>query len=424
MNKTKLSCYRIVVGYKKIKENPMRYPFIWVNLISSIYFLIYILNFNFDVNIWGQIIKFTLMIGLTIISILILLFLLIKIGTPRRFNRIQENLKKTGLKNTNNELPILLNEFKHPTRKHIFHYLFFSNGLSLKDFIDKRERIESALNTHILEIDKADTNNKIIITASNFSLSYFDKIIDWTDSYLRTDDFTLVLGETINNQLTLNISKTPHILIGGASGSGKSILLKLLIKQAINKNATVILADFKGGVDFPKSWHEQCNIILSLDELLVSLANLNSILEERKKLFYNTNVSNIQEYNIITKQQISRIIFACDEISEVLDKVGLTKENKEKVLQVESYLSIFARQGRAFGIHLILATQRPDANILNGQIKNNMSYRICGRADKILSSIILDDTIANTRIPKDSQGIFINQDNLIFQSYWFDDKQL
>ena len=57
--------------------------------------------------------------------------------------------------------------------------------------------------------------------------------------------------------------------------------------------------------------------------------------------------------------------------------------------QIETRLSTIARQGRAFGIHLILATQRPDAAIIPGQIRNNMDFRVCGRADSVLSSMII-----------------------------------
>ena len=83
--------------------------------------------------------------------------------------------------------------------------------------------------------------------------------------------------------------------------------------------------------------------------------------------------------------------------------------------------SCIARQGRAFGIHLILATQRPDATILTGQIRNNIDCRICGRADNVLSQIILDSTEAADRIPKDAQGRFLKHDGTVFQGYLFDE---
>ena len=109
---------------------------------------------------------------------------------------------------------------------------------------------------------------------------------------------------------------------------------------------------------------------------------------------------------------------------EVLDKTGLSKQQKDEILKIESELSIIARQGRAFGIHLVLATQRPDAAILNGQIRNNIDTRICGRADNVLSQIILDNTDASDKIAKSSQGRFLTNSGKIFQAYWFDENIL
>ena len=118
---------------------------------------------------------------------------------------------------------------------------------------------------------------------------------------------------------------------------------------------------------------------------------------------------------------MDRIVFAVDEVAEILDKTGLTKAEKEQVARIENRLSTIARQGRAFGIHLFLSTQRPDANILSGQIRNNIGYRICGRADNVLSMIILDNTDASDKIPNDAQGRFLMGDGTVFQAYWFDD---
>lgn len=97
------------------------------------------------------------------------------------------------------------------------------------------------------------------------------------------------------------------------------------------------------------------------------------------------------------------------------------KARKELLAQIEARLALIARQGRAFGIHLILATQRPDANILPGQIKNNMNIRICGRADTTLSTIIIGDGRAAEQIPHDAQGRFIMEDGTVFQAYYFND---
>lgn len=154
------------------------------------------------------------------------------------------------------------------------------------------------------------------------------------------------------------------------------------------------------------------------------LVSITDELQNRKQILRTAGVANIDEYNRNAEKKLYRIVFACDEIAEVLDKTGLSKQQKDEILKIESELSIIARQGRAFGIHLVLATQRPDAAILNGQIRNNIDTRICGRADNVLLQIILDNTDASDKIAKSSQGRFLTNSGKIFQAYWFDENIL
>ena len=139
---------------------------------------------------------------------------------------------------------------------------------------------------------------------------------------------------------------------------------------------------------------------------------------------YHTHVFHRYESQPPKESLHHRHVYACDEVAEVLDKTGADSERKKLLSQIESRLSTIARQGRAFGIHLILATQRPDATIIPGQIRNNMDFRVCGRADSVLSQIILDNTSAAEQIPKDARGRFITGDGIVFQGYLFDEGQL
>jgi len=216
----------------------------------------------------------------------------------------------------------------------------------------------------------------------------------------------------------------PHVLLGGATGSGKSVLLKSLIMQCVKKGATVFIADFKGGIDFPPVWHKYCRIVTEEAELLDLLDFLLDELHNRKALLASTGYANISEYNKNTAKILPRYVLACDEVAELLDKTGLDKSKKEMVLAIEGKLATIARLGRALGIHLIFATQRPDANVISGQMKSNFNYRICGRADNVLSQIILDDTTAADQIPKDALGRFITHNGVVFQGYWFDDNSV
>jgi len=344
--------------------------------------------------------------------------LIVFLGTPKGAREINQSLNIVGLVNHAGQSPLLLKRCKEYGMTIME---FEPNGIPLSDWKEKREDIETALNIHIENIGYGKSRDKIVLQAISGNENLPD-VVHWKNKYLSDEDFTLIFGQSRTGQTKINLAKIPHILLGGSTGSGKSVLLKLLIMQCVKKDAEVFIADFKGGVDFLPVWHERCNIITEENTLLEVLTDLADELEKRKQEFREYGCANISEYSKMNAAKIKRIVFACDEVAEVLDKTGLSKDAKELVTQIEGKLSIIARQGRAFGIHLILATQRPDANILAGQIRNNIDFRVCGRADNVLSQIILDNTNAAEQIPKDSQGLFITHDGVIFKGYLFDEK--
>ena len=334
---------------------------------------------------------------------------------------VQEQLRSVGLVNHSDEAPELKRRSKDKSNPRISIWEFTSQGIPLKVWNDKQAAIETALDITIVKIQNGSGKSRVLLYAVP-AISDLPEIIQWSDKYLSRQSSILSLGESFTGPVMVDLAKVPHILLGGSTGSGKSVLLKLLLMQAIRKETDVCIADFKGGVDFPPAWHKSCRMCFEEQSTLELLTELTEELERRKGLFASAGLPNIDSYNAGREEKLKRHIFACDEIAEMLDKTGLTKEQKETVTKIESRLSMIARQGRAFGIHLILATQRPDANILSGQIRNNINCRICGRADNILSQIILDNTAAAEQIPKDASGRFLLHDGTVFQAYWFDDE--
>lgn len=349
--------------------------------------------------------------------------ILILYGTPIGSFKIMSELQRIGLTNSAGETPILTAKTKDEKQSEVIVFEFDGVGIPLAEWENKRQRIEAALNVHIVKLKEGKNKRSILLYAVPAG-NQLSSRIDWNDSYLIKDSSTLVLGKSLMGTVTVDLSKIPHILLGGSTGSGKSVLLKLLLMQAVKKNAVVSIADFKGGVDFPSVWHDKCKMCFDEDNLSQLLTELVDELQHRKVLFRENECHNLDEYNKRTGKALQRYIFACDEVAEILDKTGLTKEQKDKVSLIESKLSVIARQGRAFGIHLILATQRPDANILSGQIRNNIDCRVCGRADNVLSQIILDSTAAAEQIPKDAAGRFLLHDGTIFQAYLINENSL
>ena len=353
---------------------------------------------------------------LIVAGITVTILILIPIGK----RSVQDQLKSIGLVNHSEAVPELKSKRKDKSNPKITIWEFTSQGIPLKVWKDKKEAIETALDITIVKIKNGSGKSRVFIHAVP-AVSDLPDMIKWKDQFLSQQSFILNLGESFTGPVTVDLARVPHILLGGSTGSGKSVLLKLLLMQANKKGANVCIADFKGGVDFPPIWHKECQMCFEEQSTLELLTELTEELERRKRLLKAAGLPNIDHYNAATGDNLKRYIFACDELAEMLDKTGLTKEQKEIAVKIESRLSVIARQGRAFGIHLILATQRPDSTILNGQIKNNINCRICGRADNVLSMIILDKTDAADQIPEDAQGRFLLQDGTMFQAYWFDD---
>ena len=345
------------------------------------------------------------------------------IGMPFGASSISNNLHRIGFVNSVGEAPLLLSKSIDKNNSKIITLEFKTFGIPLSEWADNQDRIESALNIHIDEIYEGKNCRSVIVKCVDGENRLSD-FIEWSENMLSKECFEIVLGEGYSGRVSVNIAKIPHMLIGGSTGSGKSVLLKLVLMQCVKKDAKVYIADFKGGVDFPPIWHIKCSLLTDEKTLYKVLVSITDELQNRKQILRTAGVANIDEYNRNAEKKLYRIVFACDEIAEVLDKTGLSKQQKDEILKIESELSIIARQGRAFGIHLVLATQRPDAAILNGQIRNNIDTRICGRADNVLSQIILDNTDASDKIAKSSQGRFLTNSGKIFQAYWFDENIL
>lgn len=349
--------------------------------------------------------------------------LIVIMGTPRGEKTAREGLQKIGLVNHAGESPILIAKWQDSNNSKLTVWEFDPCGIPLSDWEDKQGRIETVLDITIAKMTWAE-GKKIVRVYSTPAENAYPAILLWKEKYLSPGNFVLVLGESFIGQVSVNLVNTPHILLGGSTGSGKSVLLKVLLMQALLKGADVYISDFKGGVDFPIVWRQKCHMCFQESDLLCVLDQLVNELKFRKRELADSGCSNLDTYNKITGAALPRLIFACDEVAELLDRTGLNKEDKEKLNQIENRLATIARLGRAFGIHLILATQRPDANILPGQIKNNLDFRVCGRADNVLSQIILDNTSAADQIPKDARGRFITGDGTVFQAYFLDEKQL
>lgn len=351
-------------------------------------------------------------------SILFVIGILLLYGHVFEAWKIHKGLLRLGMYNHLYEAPTFL--YKEVFDKIFFTYYFESIGISIEEWSKRKYALENVFNASISKIELGKDMSHIIIHGMSGKRD-FTPIYIWNKECKTKDAVVLNAGHSMHGCVEIPLNIYPHILIGGSTGSGKTLLLKVLLYQAIQSDYHVLIADFKGGVDFSKEWKNRCIFIEDIPSLIGQLNKILIELEVRKKLLVEAECENIDELNQLEDFNLKRIIFACDELAELFDTAGMDKEQKEQKKKIEGMIATIARLGRAFGIHLILSTQRPDADIVPGQIKNNIPYRICGRADSILSRIILDNTDAAEIIPDDIPGVFINHKGDLFKGYLLSD---
>ncbi|HCC34537.1 MAG TPA: hypothetical protein DEQ02_02410 [Ruminococcaceae bacterium] len=308
---------------------------------------------------------------------------------------------------------------KEEDKKEIF---AFRSNIPLETWRKSVPQLETAMDCNILRIDAGKSKKEVILTtvATDFVLP---ENILWRDSYISDKDGELVIGENALDQIKFDLNRVPHVLAAGETGSGKSVILRAMLWQMAKKKSVLFMLDFKGGVEFGLRYEKYGEVITDRKQAVRLLELLVKENERRLLTFRQKEVKNLKEYNNLTGESLSRIGVFCDEIAEMLDRKGSSKEEKEIMEQLDGYLSTLARLSRATGINLFLGVQRPDANVLTGQIKNNVPVRICGRfADKAASEIVLGNTDA-VKLP-DVKGRFLfkaGADTVEFQAYYFDD---
>lgn len=193
--------------------------------------------------------------------------------------------------------------------------------------------------------------------------------------------------------IDLGNNQTPHLLIGGSTGGGKTNLLNQIICTLLRnsyKNQKLVFIDLKR-VEFwryrkiPHLWHP---VVTLPHEVTECLQKIQHELDRRIAMFQAADVSNIVVWNSVRTPKLPFIVVVFDEIANLM----LNKEFKN---QTEHLLANGLAQGRAFGIHFILCTQRPSVDVVTGLIKSNVPTRVSFKSDSPGSRTILENDMAS-----------------------------
>ncbi|KWU59015.1 cell division protein FtsK [Bacillus mycoides] len=195
-------------------------------------------------------------------------------------------------------------------------------------------------------------------------------------------------------------SNSPHLLIAGETGSGKSsmvrVVLATLIQYVSPEKLHLYLGDLKNSeFHFLRRVKHVKEVCMEENEMKIMLQKLWKEIRERRTLMEEYEVDHIDAYNNINPN------FQKPYILLAIDEVAMLKEEKECMATIEKISAI----GRSLGVFLMLSMQRPDAKVLDGKLKLNMTVRIGFKCDSVINSNIMG-TPGSEYLEQSGQMIF------------------
>jgi S-DNA-T family DNA segregation ATPase FtsK/SpoIIIE len=208
-----------------------------------------------------------------------------------------------------------------------------------------------------------------------------------------TSKLTFALGRDVSGKAyAVDLARMPHLLIAGATGSGKSVcvnaLITSLLMRATPSEVELVLVDLKrvelaAYADLP---HLKAPVIVEPNQARAALTWAVGQMEDRYKLLAARGERNIGAYNASPRveedERLPYLVLIIDELADLMMREGR---------KVEDPIVKLAQKARAVGIHLVLATQRPSVNVVTGLIKANVPSRIAfAMASNVDSRTVLD----------------------------------
>ena len=344
---------------------------------------------------------------------------------------LTETFENAGLRTVSGRLPSFISDREIDSNCRVM--TLNSNKVPISAFQSAKDKLESGFFGYVDKIEEYRSKGVVKIFYSEVD---FPQAID-LDSPFGRRDFSFVIGNTRSGVKVINLIDVPHLLVAGTSNAGKSTFLKLVIATLYlnNNDAEFVLIDLKFGLesiefkDLPRMIIHKTN-----QAALQALIEIETELKERGQKLYSHDCKNILEYNEKARadgddpkkphEHLKRKIVIIDEAAQIfLAGPDMTAGD---VAQARGIVSTLAAQGRAVGINLILATQRPDVNIIDGSIKANLQGRVCFHMSDNATSMTILDSVRAADLPDiKGRAIFRNGPELVeLQVPQLDDQRL
>jgi S-DNA-T family DNA segregation ATPase FtsK/SpoIIIE len=307
-------------------------------------------------------------------------------------------------------------------------YEFYpSPGITVSQVANRSEDLSLALGAESVRIQRIPGKSSLGIEVPNNKREIIRlRDIIQSENFQRSPSkLTYALGKTIHGEVYItDLAVMPHLLLAGATGTGKSVALNTLIISILYKatpeEVKLILIDPKR-LEFNQYDgipHLLCPVVRDAKKAGAILLDAVKRMEERYRLLSEAGVRHIEQYNLLVQQGkisppaadvegespspkskiLPYLVIIIDELAELM-MIGAQ--------DVEYCIARLAQLARAVGIHLVMATQRPSIDVITGTVKNNFPSRIAFRVPSKVDSRIIIDTVGAEKLLGNGDMLFL-----------------
>jgi len=301
-------------------------------------------------------------------------------------NKIQKTFENFGIDVTMGEVNVGPTVTQYTLRP--------AEGVRLAQMLTLQNDLALSLAAHPLRMEAPIPGKSLVgieVPNQTVSMVKLRDILDSSAYTKRKNNLYIALGKDVTGKANLaNLADMPHLLIAGATGSGKSVCVNNIILSLIYENSPdelkFILIDPKrvelsayNGIP-----HLLTPVINDTDKIINALRWVVKEMHERYKLLQASGKRNIDSYNkAVIVNRLPYIIVVVDEFAALMSLASK---------EVEAAIVSLAQMARAVGIHLVLATQRPSVDVITGLIKANITSRIAFAVASSMDSRTIIDT--------------------------------
>lgn len=322
---------------------------------------------------------------------------------------LDDFFKAANIKNSLGEYPEVVID-----NKTVF-VVFVPAGLSVDDFLKHKDALELYL------------NNEVKIEASSGwvrieMLKKLPKVIEYEIQNRTAKHIKFNIGKSSNKTITLDLKENPHTYVVGTTGSGKSVMTKVILTSIVNlyspNEVELYLCDLKMvELNLFRNLQHTKKFVYTVEDTTEVISNLLEETRRRYNLFMENEVTNIFEYNKL--KGVKKLKYQVLYIEEIV--MLLEDKNKSAMKLLKQLIAI----SRASGCYVFLTTQRPDNTVIDNIVKANINNRIVLKCEDRKNSVVALDEEGAEKLRGNGHGFIKNGANIEeFQGYFITDDQV